>query len=142
MKAIVHDTARPYVNETGIVGFAQELLRRNVRLAAAKAGGHVDGGLPRQAVDSRRAIVTNLQMALGIEEKILGLDVAVSNALAVEIGQARKNLLEAAFDFTRGHTPALDRCVKIATGTVLHHFTPVLIFVLNKVNSLDDVRVV
>jgi hypothetical protein len=35
-------------------------LRCNVRLAAAKAGRHVHGGLPRQAYHSGRAVVSNL----------------------------------------------------------------------------------
>jgi hypothetical protein len=81
-------------------------------------------------------------MSLSIEKEILRLNIPVSNALSVKIGQASEDLLEATFNLTGGHPSALDRCIKITSRTVFHHFTPVLIFVLHEVDSLDDVCMV
>jgi hypothetical protein len=50
-----------------------------------------------------RMAATHLEMALGIEKQILRLDVAVGNALAVKVGHAVENLLEAALDLARAH---------------------------------------
>jgi len=101
----------------------------------------MDCGLPRKAVDSRRAIVTDLQMTLAVEEKIFRLNVAMSYTLAVQICNTAEDLLEAAFDLGARHSSLLDGSVQIATRAILHDFAPVLIFVLNEVHSLDDVHV-
>jgi len=42
-------------------------------------------------------------MAFCIEEKVLWLDITMSNSLAMKIGDAIQDLLEAAFDFTWTH---------------------------------------
>jgi hypothetical protein len=113
--------------------------------------------LPGQTIHRRCAVISNLvgisrgnrqtchptylQLTLAIEEYILRLHVAVSNTLGVEVRNALQNLPEAALNFARGHAPSLDRCVEIATRTELHDLAPVLIFVLDKIDGLDDVDV-
>jgi hypothetical protein len=81
-------------------------------------------------------------VTLCVKEQVLWLDVTVSDALAVQVCDAVQNLLEAAFDFRRRHAAFLDRGVEVAAGTKLHHFAPVLVFILNEVNGLDNVDVV
>jgi hypothetical protein len=81
-------------------------------------------------------------MAPNIKEEILRLDVSVSDTLRVQVGDASENLFEAALDLTRTHATLLDGGVKISTRAILHHFAPVLSFILNKVDSLDNVDVV
>jgi len=85
---------------------------------------------------------THLQLTLAIEEYILGLDIAVGNTLGVEVRNSQQYLPEATFDFTRSHASLLDRRIEIATRAEFHNFAPVLIFVLNKIDGLDDVDVV
>jgi hypothetical protein len=63
------------------------------------------------------------------------------NTLGMEVRKALQNLPEATLDFARGHVPFLNRRVEIATWTELHDLTPVLIFVLHKIDGLDNVDV-
>jgi len=65
----------------------------------------------------------------------------VSNTLGVEVRKTLQNLTEATLDFARGHAPFLNRRIEIATRTKLHDLAPVLIFVLDKVDGLDNVDV-
>lgn len=65
----------------------------------------------------------------------------MSNALGVQIVDARHDLLEAALDFAGGHGTFLDGSIKITAGTVFHDFTPTLLFILNKIDSLHDIGV-
>lgn len=89
----------------------------------------MDSLLPRKTINSRRAVVTNLtqgirvpmtrgprhgaylQVAPSVKEEILGLEVAVCDALRVEIAHAGEDLLEAALYFGRGHPTLLDSSV-------------------------------
>lgn len=45
-------------------------------------------------------------MAFGIEEQVLGLDVTMCDALAVEVGYSIQYLLETALDFAGAHSTA------------------------------------
>lgn len=81
-------------------------------------------------------------MALGIKEQILWLDIPVGHTLAVQVANTRQDLSEAAFDLARAHTTLLDCSVQVPARAELHHLAPVLILVLNQVNSLDDIDVV
>jgi hypothetical protein len=59
----------------------------------------------------------------------------------VEVRKTLQNLTETTLDFARGHAPFLNCCIEIATRTKLHDLAPVLVFVLDKVNGLDNVDV-
>ena len=45
----------------------------------------------------------HLEMSFGIEKQILRFDIPVCDTLAMEIGNAKKDLLETALDFTGTH---------------------------------------
>lgn len=83
-----------------------------------------------------------LEMALGVEEQVLWLDITVGDALTVEIVDTAEDLLETTLDLARGHVALLDGGVEVSTGTELHDFAPVLLLVLDEVDCLDDVDVV
>jgi hypothetical protein len=83
-----------------------------------------------------------LQMAFGIEEEVLRLEIAMRDALAVQVRDAAEDLLEAAFDFTGRHPALLDRGIEVSTRAELHHLTPMLVFILHEINRLDNVDVV
>lgn len=83
-----------------------------------------------------------LQMPSSIKKQVLGLDVAVSDALTMQICNSTEDLLEAALYFAGGHTSFLDGCVQVATWTVFHDFTPPLLFVLYEVHRFNDIDVV
>ena len=78
-------------------------------------------------------------MAFRIEEKILRLEITVGDALTMQVRHSTKNLLEAAFNFARGHSTLFYRSVEIPTRTELHHLAPFLTLVLDKIDSLDDI---
>ena len=66
----------------------------------------------------------------------------MSDTLAVKIADTRQYLLETTLDFAGGHSAFLDCGVKITTGTVFHDFTPVLVLVLDQVDSLNNIDMV
>ena len=82
---------------------------------------------------------THLQVTLVIKEYILRFEVAVGNALRMEVGNSLQDLFEATLDFARRHTPFLDCGVEVATGTEFHDLTPVLVLILNEIYGLNDV---
>lgn len=81
-------------------------------------------------------------MPSGVEEYVLRLDVTVGNALRVEVGDAGEHLYKAALDLCWGHGALLDGSIEIAAGTILHDLAPIVIFVLNEVDGLDDIGMV
>jgi hypothetical protein len=81
-------------------------------------------------------------MALSIEEQVLRLDVAMGDALRMEVGDALEDLLERAFDLTGRHAALLDGGIEVASGTELHDLAPALLLVLHQVDGLDDVDMV
>ena len=83
----------------------------------------------------------HLEVALAVKEQILGLDIAVCDTLAVKVGDATQNLLEATFDFHGRHPSFLDGGVQIPSGTKLHDLAPMQILVLHQVDGLHDVDV-
>ena len=66
----------------------------------------------------------------------------MSDALGVKICNAIEELLEAAFNLTSAHLTLFDGPIEIPTRAIFHNFTPMMLFVLDKVNRLDDVDVV
>ena len=53
----------------------------------------------------------------------------------------KTHLLERALDFGGRHAAFLDGRVEVASRTILHHLTPVLVLVLDQVDRFNDVRV-
>jgi hypothetical protein len=58
-----------------------------------------------------------LQVSFRVKEQVLWLDIAVRDALAVQVGEAVENLLEAAFDFARAHSSVDDIVSNLTTWT-------------------------
>lgn len=140
-QAVVHDTNGPDVHETSVIGFPQELLRSDIRLAPTESGGHMDRSFPGKTIHRRGSIVADLETALGIKEQVLGLDIAMSNALLMQITDALAELPETALNLAHAHPALLDRGIKVTTGTILHDFAPVVRFVLDEVDGFDDISV-
>jgi hypothetical protein len=81
-------------------------------------------------------------MPTSIEQEIFRLDITMGNAHGMQIRDAVQDLFETAFYLPTLHTTLLDRGIKVATGAVFHHFTPMMCFVLNQIDSFDNVDVV
>jgi hypothetical protein len=90
---------------------------------------------------TKKHSITHLDLTPGIEEQILGLQIPMSNALAVEVSDAHQNLLEATLDFRRGHAAFTNSIVEVATGAEFHHDTPLSLVILHEIDSFDDIRV-
>ncbi len=80
-------------------------------------------------------------MTLAIEEYILRFEITMGNTLRMEVGNSFQDLLEATFDFARGHTPFLDRGVEVTPRTVFHDLAPMLILILDEIDRLNNVDV-
>ena len=65
----------------------------------------------------------------------------MGNTLTVEVLDTAQDLLKAALDFTWAHAALLDSRIQVATGTKLHDLAPLMVFILDKVDGLDDVDV-
>jgi len=65
----------------------------------------------------------------------------MGDSLSVEVVQASEELLEGAFDLCSVHTPFADGSVQISTRTELHDFAPGMVLILQKIDRLDDIRV-
>lgn len=63
----------------------------------------------------------------------------MGHSLTVKICDAGQDLLKAALNLAGGHAAALDSRIQVATWAKLHHFTPMLILVLNEIHSLDNI---
>ena len=116
------DAERPQV-ERRLGGRALELLRRHVPRRADDAPRLRDG---RAIEELRDAEVDDLHVveaaARLLEEDVVGLDVAVHDAVRVRLAEARERLLEDARDARVREldaAPELDR--EIAPGEQLHH---------------------
>lgn len=66
----------------------------------------------------------------------------MGNTLTVQVCNPIEDLLEAAFYLAGRHATLFDGCVQVASRTVLHNFTPTLLFVLHEIYCLDDINVV
>lgn len=99
-------------------------------------------GLPRKPINRGRTIITDLQVAVSVEEEVLWLEIAMRDALRVEILDTHEKLLEATLALTRTHLTLFNRSVEVSTGAVLHDFAPVMCFVLYEIHRLDNINVV
>jgi hypothetical protein len=83
-----------------------------------------------------------LEVAMLVEEQVLGFDVSVGHTLGMQVLDTLKNLFKATLDLARAHAATFDRSVEISARTVLHDLTPVLILVFDQIYGLDNVDVV
>jgi hypothetical protein len=77
-----------------------------------------------------------------VKQKVLGLDIPMSDTHRVKVLDSLEDLLETALDLADAHVALLDGGVQVSTGAILHDFTPVMLLVLNEIDSLDDVGMV
>ena len=80
-------------------------------------------------------------MPFGIEEQVLGLEVAVCYSLAVQIRHTSEDLLEATLHLAGRHAAFLDGSIEVSSGTELHDFAPALLLILHEIHRLDYVDV-
>jgi hypothetical protein len=81
-------------------------------------------------------------MPLGIKENVLRLDITMCDTLRVQIRNAGENLFETTLNLAWRHMSLLDGGVEISARTEFHDFAPVLVLILNEVDSLNNVNVV
>lgn len=116
-----------------------ELLRRNVRLTPAQSLAQMRRLLPAHPKHIAHSKIRNLDMALRVNQEVLGLDIAVRDAHAMEVRDASEDLLEVRVDLGGAEVAFFDGGVEVPTRTVLHDLAPVLLLVLDEVDRLDDV---
>lgn len=89
-----HDgSRRPHVNRVGVVGGAEDELWSAV---VARADVRDVGLVAHQVLG--RAEITQLQnSSFGVDEQVLGLDVAMADADAVDVGEGAKELVHVEF---------------------------------------------
>ena len=63
------------------------------------------------------------------------------NSLAVQIRNAGQYLLKAAFNFAWRHSALLNCGIEVTAWTEFHHLAPMLVFVLDQIDRLDDIDV-
>jgi hypothetical protein len=83
-----------------------------------------------------------LEVAMLVEEQVLGFDVSVGDTLGVEVFDALEDLLKATLDLAGAHAATFDRGVEVPARTVLHDLAPVLVLVFDQIHGLDNVDVV
>ena len=66
----------------------------------------------------------------------------MGNTLRMQIIDPRNQLSETAFYLTGRHASLLDCRIEIASGAVLHDFTPAELIILNEIYGFHDVDVV
>lgn len=81
-------------------------------------------------------------MTSAVKQKVLGLDIPMSDTHRVKVLDSLEDLLETALDLADAHVALLDGGVQVSTGAILHDFTPVMLLVLNEIDSLDDIGMV
>jgi hypothetical protein len=81
-------------------------------------------------------------MTSTIKQQILRLDISMRYTHRMQVLDAVQDLLESAFNFSDTHVALFDRSVEISSGTVFHHFTPMMLFVLDEIHCFDDICVV
>ena len=84
--------------------------------------------------------LTKFDVAVHAEQDVVGLDVAVDDAMAVEVLEALAGLAGDGGDLAVGHEVRGDDVRQRAALHVLHH-DPELVLVQERVDVVDDVRV-
>ena len=88
---LVHDDPPGVDVAAGVAPLALDLLGAHV-VGGADALGEVLPGQPLGPLEQRRAEVGHLQLVVGGDQDVLGLEVAVGDAVAVEVGDDRGQL--------------------------------------------------
>ena len=83
----------------------------------------------------------HLEPAPEIKEQIFRLDIPMGDSFSVEVTQTSEELLEAAFHFGSAHATFANGSIQISTCAKLHDFAPGMVFVLQKVDRLDNIGV-
>lgn len=127
----------PHVDGAAVLPGAKEQLRRPVPYSADH-GGHVPVGAP---VDAREAKVTNLNLSVGPDEQILGLEVSVQHEVRVAVLEPSQQHEHVALDVgLREHDGlVLDDVVQVVGQDLEHDVHRVVGH--KHVEQLDDVRV-
>lgn len=138
-KDVDEHTQAPHVTRRAEVRSAHENLGRRVRERARKVGEVRRVGLDRI---SETEIGQLDDLGIGEDEDIVSFDVAVDDALTVEVGDGRDELLREAADFELEQDAALGVVVEegAVRDVLLHHYDG-LLFLGAKV-ALDDARMV
>ena len=155
-----NDGRAPDIQSTGVIGFLLgENLGRDVGFTAADAGRaksnvtHIlttlTAGFTQARVRTRKDFrytkVGNLELAIRGDEQVLKLDVSMSDAIGVQVGNTLDKLLEEAesvLELALALEPAfLNKAEKVAFRAVLHDVVPAAMIVAES-NGLDDVGVV
>jgi hypothetical protein len=79
-------------------------------------------------------------MTSTIKQQILRLDISMRYTHRMQVLDAVQDLLESAFNFSDTHVALFDRSVEISSGTVFHHFTPMMFFVLSALSEFLQKR--
>ena len=108
------------------LGIKEQVLRFNIPMCDALAVQVLE---TQQNLKERREQRTNGE-ALSDQER---------HKAEPRMGWSTANLLEGTFDLGRAHTATLDGSVQVTTGTILHDLAPVLMLVLDQVDSFNDV---
>ena len=138
--ADVDDGKRPEIREARVVGRnGIMLLRGDIRVRAADAGGAVDPVGERIAENKGTAKIDNFEDTAGGHNQVVELEVAVSKARGVQVGEAFEGLAPETLDLHLREATSLDKGKKVV-GSVLHDFK-VRLVLLDKVQGLDDVVV-
>lgn len=95
--------------------------------------------LPAHPEHVRDSEVRDLDSSSSVEQKVLGLDVSMSDSGRMKVGDSVEDLFEVALDLLGRHRSLLDGGVEISSWTVLHDLAPVLSFVLDEIDGFDDV---
>ena len=119
-----------------------ELFRCDIRFRSTQSLTQMSRLLPAHSEDIAHSKVGDLDVSPRVQKQVLRLDITMSYTHRVKVCNTVEDLLEAADDFSLSHASALDGCIEVSTGAVLHDFAPVVSVILDEVDSLDDVHVV
>ena len=116
-----------------------ELFRSDVRFTPTQSFTQMSLLLPAHSENITNTEIGNLDVTFRINQKVLRLDIPMSDSHRVQVRDTGDDLLEVGIDLHRFEVTLLDRCVKVSSRAVLHNFAPMLLFVLNEIDSFDNV---
>lgn len=116
-----------------------ELFRSDIRFTPTQSFTQVSLLLPAHSEDITDSKIGNLDVTFRIDQEILWFDIPVSYSHRVQVRDTGNDLFEVRVDLHWFEITFLDRSVKISSRTIFHNFAPMLLFVLNKIDSFDNV---